>query len=254
MFTTALEKATAENGAFAKAIKAVVLESVKPLADEVDKLAKEIRAKDAVQEALQQTTAKGYTYEEEVLDALQNWSQLNGAKVDRVGKDNHPGDILIELTPNSVAATELSVIIEARDRESQAWGRQRITKQLITAMNQRNANGAIFLSRSREGLAKEIGEWAEGVCDRGNWVATTHEHLNLALRFLVLQQRFTAQRATQREFDASAIDNELQRITSINTHLTALRKSANGIESEAEHLKHEIRDALDSIEDAIRLA
>ena len=116
--TTALKDVSAENGTLAKAVKSVVVEAVKPLADEVDRLTKEIRGKQAAQDALQQTTAKGITYEEAVVAELQHWSKLAGAEVYHVGTDNNPGDIFIKLTPKSIAATELSIIIEVRDRES----------------------------------------------------------------------------------------------------------------------------------------
>lgn len=258
-FKAALADVTAENGTLAKAVKAVVSESIKPLADEVDRLSKEIRSQEAVEEALLETIAKGITYEEEIVKELQHWAKVAGAEIHYVGKDNQPGDVLIKLTATSVAATEIYIIIEARDRESQPWGRKRISDHLSKAMSYRSANAAIYLSRSRDGLAQEIGEWAEGVCEHGSWVATTHQLLTPAIRFLVAQQRLTAQRASQPEIDAIALEDQLQRIrttlkriASINKHLTNLRESANAIETEAETLKHEIRGALDSIEDAIR--
>jgi cell division protein FtsB len=108
-------------------------------------------------------------------------------------------------------------------------------------------------------LAREIGEWAEGEGDQGSWVATTHDLLTLAIRYLIMQQRLTALRASQPEINAIALSNQiermrttLKRITSINKHLTALRQNANDIETEAETLKTELRDALTSIEDAMR--
>ncbi|MBD1832564.1 hypothetical protein H6F61_07610 [Cyanobacteria bacterium FACHB-472] len=258
VFETALLDVTSENGILAKAVKAAVLESVKPLADEVDKLTKEIHSKEAVEEALLKTIAKGITYEEAVIAELQHWSQLAGAEVYHVGADNNSGDILIKLTPKSIAATELYIVIEVRDRSSEPWGRKRISEQLNKAMAQRGANAAIFLSRTREGLAREIGEWAEGEGNQGSWVATTHDLLTLAIRFLIMQQRLTALRASQPEINAIALEDQLQRIrttlkriTNINKHLTALRQNANEIEAEAETLKHEIRGAIDSIEDAM---
>lgn len=260
VLTIALKDVSAENGTLAKSVKSVVVEAVKPLADEVDRLTKEIRGKQAAQDALQQTTAKGITYEEAVVAELQHWSKLAGAEVYHVGTDNNCGDILIKLSPKSIAATELSIVIEVRDRESERWGRKRISDQLNKAMAQHGASAAIFLSRFREGLAQEIGEWAEGECDRGSWVATTHELLTLALRFLIMQQRLTALRASQPEINAIALSDQiarmrttLKRITSINKHLTALRQHANEIETEAETLRNELRDALTSIEDAMRV-
>ena len=258
VFTAALKDVTAENGTLAKAVKTAVLESVKPLADEVDQLAKEIRAKEAVEAALLKTITKGISYEEQVVKELQLWSKSIGAEVHHVGKDNQPGDILIKLTPTSIAGTEITIVIEARDRDSDAWGRKRISDHLTKAMNLRRANAAIFLSRSSVGLAQDLGEMGEGVCDRGYWVATTHQHLNLAIRFLLVQQRLIVQRASEPELDAIAVQDQLQRIrttlkhiTTINRHLTDVRKSTNSIETEAEILKQEIRSALESIENAI---
>ena len=259
VLTTALKDVSAENGTLAKAVKSVVVEAVKPLADEVDRLTKEIRGKQAAQDALQQTTVKGFTYEEAVVAELQHWSKLAGAEVHHVGTDNNSGDILIKLTPKSIAATELSIVIEARDRESQPWGRKQISEQLNKAMAQRGANAAIFLSRTRNGLRQEIGEWAEGENDQGSWVATTHDLLTLAIRYLIMQQRLTALRASQPEINAIALSDQiarmrttLKRITSINKHLTKLRENANDIEADAEMLRNEFRDALNSIEDAVR--
>ena len=260
VLTTALKDVSAENGTLAKSVKSVVVEAVKPLADEVDRLAKEIRGKQAAQDALQQTTAKGITYEEAVVAQLQNWSKLAGAEVHHIGTDNNSADILIKLTPKSIAATELSIVIEVRDRSSKPWGRKPISERLTKAMTQYGANAAIFLSRSREGLAREIGEWAEGEGDQGSWVATTHDLLTLAIRYLIMQQRLTALRASQPEINAIALSDQigrmrttLKRITSINKHITALRQNTNDIEAEAETLKHELRDALTSIEDAMRV-
>jgi flagellin-like hook-associated protein FlgL len=259
VFTAALEKATAENGTLAKSIKSVVAEAVKPLADEVDKLTKEIRGLDAAAEALQNTTVKGATYEDEVVVELQHWSKLMGLEINYVATDNKPGDVVINCTSKSVMATDLSIVIEIKDVESDGWGRKRISEHVSKAMSFRSANAAIFLCRTSDGLAREIGEWAEGTCGQGYWVATTHNLLVTAIRFLIVQQRLEVLRATQPEIDASSVEAQIQRIrtalkrvTNINTHLGSLRKSSDAIASEVDSLKLEIKDALDSMEDAIR--
>ena len=78
------------------------------------------------------------------------------------------------------------------------------------------------------------------------------------LRYLIMQQRLTSLRGSQPEINAIALSDQitrmrtiLKRIKSINDHLTALRKSANGIETEAETLRNELRGAIDLIEDAM---
>ncbi len=260
IFTNALKNVTAENGTLAKTVKTVVLEAIKPLADEVDKLGQEIREKEVAQSILQQTVAKGTSYEETVLVEAQAWSKFSGAEVHYVAKQNQPGDILIKLAPTSVAATKLSIIIEARNRESKPWGRKQIADQLNKAMARHKANAAIFLSCSLNGLAQEIGNWAIGECEYGLWVATTHDLLTIGIQFLIVRQQLAAQQSNLSKLDCRAIEAQLMRIqtamdsiTNINTHLTHLRTHADGIKTEALTLKDEIRNALTSIEDSIHI-
>ena len=109
-----------------------------------------------------QTTEKRRT-EEQVVDELRPWAQATGAHLEHVGGDDHPGDIVLTITANSVAATDCQrLVIEARDQASPK-GRKAVTDDLSTAMSQRGANTAIYLSRTAAGLAREIGDWCEGV-------------------------------------------------------------------------------------------
>jgi len=211
-----------------------------------------------VESVLEQTIAKGATYEEAVVVELQDWAKLCGAEVHYVGKENKPGDILIKLTPHSIAATELSIIIEARNRPSDRWGRKAISQQLAKAMALHEAKAAIFLSRTRQGLAAEVGEWAEGVCSQGIWVATTHELLTVAIKFLIVRQQLAAQQAFNSKLDCNAIESQIIRIqssldyiTKINTDLTALEENTQGIRNKAKAMKTEICSALTSISEAL---
>ncbi|MEP0857790.1 hypothetical protein [Trichocoleus sp. DQ-U1] len=260
VFTTTLKSVTAENGTLAKVIKTVVSESIKPLTTEVDKLTQQFREREVAESVLQQTIAKGITYEESVVAELQNWSKFSNAEVYYVGNDKESGDIVIKLTPNSLIPTPISIVIEVRDRESQRWGRQRIARQLTQAMAQRQTNAAIFLSRSRDGLAQEIGNWAVGECEYGQWVATSHEMLTVAIQFLIIRQQLASQQNYSSQLDCGAIEAQIQRIetaldciTKINTYLTNLRTNADAIQTQAKALKAEIRSALESIQEAIRV-
>ncbi|MBD2538644.1 hypothetical protein [Coleofasciculus sp. FACHB-SPT36] len=259
-FKAALANVTADNGTLAKAVKSVVSEAVKPLASEVDKLRQEIRDKQVTQAALEQTTAKGAAYEEIVLVELQDWSKICGAEIHHVAKENEPGDILIKLTPNSVAATEISIIIEARNRPSQPWGRKMISQRLTKALAKYEANAGIFLSHSRQGFAREIGEWTQGTCEYGLWVATTHELLTVALQFLIVRQQLATQQAFNTKLDYGVIEAQIQRIQSslnyisqINSHLTYLQENTEGIRTKAKVMKAEIQSALGSISESLRV-
>jgi len=56
----AVNKATADNGVLAKAVKMQVEDALKPLLAEIGVLAKEIRGQEAATEALEQTTLRAF--------------------------------------------------------------------------------------------------------------------------------------------------------------------------------------------------
>ncbi|WP_190945740.1 hypothetical protein [Nostoc flagelliforme] len=257
-FKAALINATKENGTLAAAVKDVVSESVKPLTEQVEKLTREIRDQQVTQQVLEQTTAKGINYEELVVVELRNWAKLSGVEVEHIGRDGDTGDILVKFTSKSLAVIELSIVIEARKRPSKPFGRQAITQHLQLAMMRRSANSAIFLSYSREGLAQEIGDWAEGVSESGYWIATTHPFLIIAIRFLVIQQRLNKLRAFESELDVTAVEQQIQqirtalgRIRTIKKSLTEIGKGVSVIKVEADALNADIQSALKSIEQTL---
>jgi len=256
---SAINGITAEEGSLAKAVKNVVAEAVKPLADEMDRLAKEIRGQEAALEALQETIEKGITYEHEVLERLQGWSKFAGAEVHHVGGDNRPGDIVIKFPAMSLHSNDSQFVLEVRDRKAPK-GRKAISDDLSQAMAERESSAAIYLSRYPEGLAKEIGDWAEGTCEYGPWVATTDEHLFTSLRFLVAQKRLEEIKSSRPEIDASAVEDQikrikvsLSRIKTINQKIASLQNTTHDIKEELDLLRDEIRSAIVGIEDALRL-
>jgi hypothetical protein len=254
----ATKSVTAEDGALASVIRGVLMKALTPLEADIRELAKEIRGQEVAAEALEHTTAKGLSYEEEVLERLRAWARMNGSEVHHVGGDNQPGDIVVKAFHDCMAEDPLVIVIEARDRQV-ALGRKAISDTLAKAMFCRQGKAAVYLSRLKDGLAKEIGDWAEGACDLGRFVACTHEHVIAAVRWLIVQQRLQAIRTSTPEFDAASVEIQLKRIRtalervkSINRKVSEVRGSAQGIQEEAECLRDEIRDALSSVEDELR--
>ncbi|MEH1924205.1 hypothetical protein [Nostoc sp.] len=183
---------------------------------------------------------------------------MSGVEVEHIGRDGDTGDILLKFTSKSLAVIELSIVIEARKRPSKPFGRQAITQHLQSAMVRRSANSAIFLSYSREGLAQEIGDWAEGVSESGYWIATTHPFLIIAIRFLVIQQRLNKLRTFESELDVTAVEQQIQqirtalgRIRTIKKSLTEVGKGVAVIKAEADALSTDIQSALKSIEQTL---
>src|SRR5262245_38139049 len=150
----AVGQVTGESGQLAKAVRDVVSAALKPLEDKVTDLAKEVRGNEAAAAALELTTKKGASYEDEVLRVLQGWAQWQDAETHHVGADNQPGDVLVVLKETD--GIGLSLIIEARDHQS-PYGRKVVSDCMNEAMAKRRANAAIYVSKTRGGLAKEIG-------------------------------------------------------------------------------------------------
>jgi hypothetical protein len=249
---------TGKDGVLAQAVKEVVAEAVKPVATELDKLAKEVRGREAAEEALEQTTKKGPDYENEVLQELQQWAGFIGAEVHYVGTDNRPGDILVKIQASGVLGNPLVIAIETRDRQS-AVGRKVVSDTLTKAMAERKATAAIYLSKTKAGLAAEIGEWADGTTDCGPFVACSHENLSVAIRWLIIQNRISQADKSTAVVDPGAILQQVQRIRTsldrvktMNRKVTDVRTSANEIQTEAEALRDEVRATLAAIEDSLR--
>jgi len=255
---SAVKSVTDENGVLATAVRTVVAKALAPLEGDLRDLAKEVRGQDAAAEALSQTTAKGISYEEQVVERLREWANMSGAEIHHVGVDNQPGDIVVRIPSDSIATESFAVAVETRDRQV-GLGRKAISDILSRSMIHRSAVAAIYVSRSREGLAKEIGDWAEGACGAGRFIACTDEHVVAALRWLVLQGRLNAMRASVPDFDPTSVELQikrvrtaLERVKSINRKVTDVRSSAQEIQEDAEFLREEIRGALCAIEDVLR--
>lgn len=259
VITKAVESVSRQDGSLAACVRETVAEAVKPLGDEVNRLAKQMAADEAAQEALQGTTKKGASFEEQVVADLQVWAGGSGASISHVGTDNRPGDILIEFASDGVVGAAPTIVVEARDRASRA-GRKAIADTMDKAMAERSANAGIYLSRSLQGLGIEIGGWGEGASSRGPWVATTPENLRVAIRLLVVQHRLSAVRDAASQVDRPAMETQIERIRTalrrigtINRAASAIRDQAGTVHDEAEKLRREVRDALVSIEDGLRV-
>jgi len=254
----AVAKTVAEDGSLAKSVKAVVADAVRPLTERVDALALVVRGQEAAAEALAQTTQKGVTYEEEVTAVLQGWGGRLGLQVRHVGSDNRPGDVMVSSNEGSSGGVVLTIVVEARDRQS-ARGRMQITEDMSTAMAERAADAGVYVSRSSDGLAREVSDWAEGACDRGAFVACTHEHLITAIRFLLAAKRLEVMRASTPTVNTASVEAQIQRVKTalrrigtINTKASEVRGTADAIKQEADALREEVRGALTEIEDVLR--
>jgi hypothetical protein len=196
----------------------------------------------------------------QVVEGIRAWAVGLGLQVHHVGKDNQPGDVLITPVINSTVSCSVTIVVEARDRQTPV-GRKAVSDTLARAMSERGAGAAIYVSRQSDGLGKEIGDWGEGATNRGPFVACTHNNLFTALRFLIVQERLAQLRATLPEIDSAQMESQIQRIRTsldrvktINRKVSDVRGGAQDIQGEAELLRDEVRDALAGIDEALRKA
>src|SRR5262245_46362780 len=85
----------------------------------------------------------------------------------------------------------------------------------------------------------------------GHWVACTHDHLVTAVRFLLAQERLKSLRTASPKVDASSVGAQIQRIRTaiarmrnISAKVAEVRGGADAIQTEAEAIRDDIRNAL----------
>lgn len=249
-----------ENGVVAHNVKAVVLDAMKPLQEEVNRLGREINSKQAVVDALDQTVEKGITYEEDTVNKLRSFCGNNGLEVHHIGADNRSGDILIYGVGHNILNSPIGIVVETKAKTN-ASGRKRINDAMASAMSERSVNYGIYLSRDADGLANEIGDWAEGENIKGSWIATTDEYILVAIRVLLAKHSLAMASSGSANVDLSSVEPQIIRIktslkaiSNIKRKSSVLRETADDIQAECEGLRDDIRGALLNIEDALRIA
>ena len=155
-------------------------------------------------------------------------------------------------------AARLTVVVEARDR-ADAKGLKRVTADLEGAMRQRQATAAVYVGRTPAAFAKEIGEWSDGRCESGPFIACVDGSLELAMRFIVALVRLDDMHRAHHELDATAIQpyiaqvrTSMDRVRSVKTKLTAIDNAAGDIRTDVEALRSEVLNALESVEGLLR--
>ena len=252
----AVRTVSAVDGALATSVKATVAESIQPLVEELRSLSLIVNAQKATVSALANTTAKGTPFEDEVVERLQRWGWGFGLEVAHCGGDNQAGDLIVTLR-DPLSGASLSIAIECKDHGAPS-GRKPIADAMLRAMTQRESTRAIYLSRNPEGLAKEIGEWAEGTTAAGPWVATTFDNLFTAVRFSIAMDKVERVKDSQSAVDAEAllaqasrVRDSLKRIATMQRHATVIRSSADAVSDEASNLRSEVGDALRVVEESL---
>ena len=242
------------DGTLVSAVRKEVENATASLREAVNALTNAYSGKKGAEEALADTTEKGFDFESELVSQLRDWSSIIGAEFEHVGPQNHPGDFVIRLKNTGAGPSSLTLVIEARDRKD-SQGRIRIAEQMNEALKQWNGNYGMYVSKTKAGFANEIGEWSELSCGAGSVIACTSEHLNTALRFAIVMHRLKDLQESRREVDTSTIVNQIGRFRTSLNHLKQIKSKVTeignllpDIESEADNMRSEINATLEDIE------
>jgi len=245
-------------GNFANVLKAVIEEALAPVRTELRSMADRVIAQDAAAEVVSRTTEKGLPYEFSVVERVHVWAKAVGASVEHVGGDNQPGDMVVCFGSKSIVGRELVLVIEVRDR-ADGKGLKRVNDDLEAAMRQRNATSALYVGRTPAGFAKEIGEWADGRCQSGPFVACVDGLLEAALRYVVALVRLDDLQQAHREVDTAAIQpyiaqvrTSVERTRSMKSKLTTIDAATVDVRRDLDTLRSEIVGALEAVESILK--
>src|SRR5206468_379498 len=108
-------------------------------------------------------------------------------------------------------------------------------------------------------LAREIGEWAEGRCLAGPFIACTDGLLESALRYVIALVKLDDFQASHRDVDAAAIQPHItqvrmsvERIRSVKAKLTTVESAIVDVRRELDALRSEVIGAVDNVENILR--
>lgn len=240
-------------GTLKDAFSQTLIKELEPLITELRTLNYHVieqKGEDAIK---QSTTLKGREFEQHILGQVQTWARCNKFRVENVGTDNKPGDIVVESL-----SEKIKIAIEVKDI-STAKGHSVLTREMGLVIQERKATTAIFLSKTINGLAKEIGSYGEGSSDGIKWVATTGDSLEVALNHCLVEERLRlANEKNLNITNAKKVKEYLELaktlLGNMSQHyrsITDIQKAATTLESSLRNTNSEVLRALNTANDLV---
>lgn len=204
------------------------------------------------QEMLQTTTKKGFPFEEEVYDKLQEIAKPFSDVVEDTSlkavalTGSKKGDYVYYL-----AGTDTSVVIDAKN-----YNKLKSLPGMLTylkqAMKERGSKMGIIVAPEAKNLQKQIGSWNVF----GSCIITCLDHLEVAIKYSKFILR--AQETDASDINAGLIKHKLESIqrkmkefTTVKSKLTKLTNgvssSVNDIQVVLDGIKHDVNEKLNDI-------
>jgi hypothetical protein len=241
------------DGTLVESFSKILIKELSPLIAELRSINYHVIEQKGEENIKGSTTLKGKEYEQHILEQVQTWARYNKFKVENVGMDNRPGDIVVESL-----SEKIKIAIEVKDI-STPKGHSVLTREMGQVIQERKATTAIFLCKTINGLAKEIGSYGEGVSDNIKWVATTGESLEVALNHCLVQERLRlANEKNLSITNAKKIKENIELAKTLmrdmSQHyrsITEIQKAATTLESSLRNTNAEVLRALSAANDLI---
>lgn len=241
------------DGALKTAFSQTLTKELEPLIAELRALNYHVIEQKGEDNVKQATTLKGREYEQLILEQVITWARYNKFRVENVGADNRPGDIILESF-----AEKIKIAIEVKDI-STPKGYSVLTREMGLVIQERKATIGIFLCKSIKGLAKEIGSYGEGISDGVKWVATTGDSLEIALNHCLIEERLRLSNEKNFNFVNSkkikeSIELARTLLSGMSQHyksITEIKKSADSLEASLRKTSADVLLALNTANDLI---
>lgn len=214
-------------------------------------IASQRSAVEAKEQAVQNSPAKGYVFEDAVFDALQTIAKPFGDIATDVSKmvgdaKRKAGDFTYDVT-----SLNKRIVVEARNKALTSI--PNAIKDLEDGMQNRAAEFGIYVVESEDQLQKQVGTWNEYP---DNKIITHAGLLEVAIKYA--RGKLATEQPDTKVINANAIrqnltkiSDALKKLTSIKTQVTTIRGSSEKIEQLASDVQSEIKSYVAIIDEEL---
>jgi hypothetical protein len=248
-------------------LKAELVETVQrevgDIAEEVRRVTDHLGILDATDDVYEQTTAKGFDYEDLVDECLATLASGYGDLAEVTAKQSgsnasHVGDEVVTLNRDDTHGTEARFVLEMKNR---ALNMRKTMAELDEALCNRDAMAAIAVFRSQEQAPTAV-PFAH-FDDKAIVVLDPDDEDDSALRLAYMWARWTVRKglavSEEAEIDLERVrcllddaSRALERHTSIKRFHTQAKKSIDQAADQVRDLVTEVHDSLDALDTELR--
>jgi hypothetical protein len=237
-----------------------VLERMGELEKQLQGLRDEKQKLEEVAEERERGTAKGRSYEESVVEAIDQVAAVQGDNCDAVGDEpgtgGKKGDVLVGID-GACGPDRGRIVFEAKDNQ---LSKPKFYADLDESMKQRDADYAVLVVPSPEDVPAKLHSLREYQGDKIIAVYDPEDGSTLELEFAyrVARMRVTATREGADDIDAAAVRTTVARavtamddVRKVKTQLTQAQKGIGGAKELLDAVEARVRAELDQVDAAM---